>query len=87
MTNIAKHSAAQNANVTLTITPKAAALTVEDDGSVTELPFTEASGIGLLGIRERVTALDGQLTLAIVQPHGLKVEVWLPILSITDTRT
>jgi len=87
LTNIAKHSAAQNAKITLAITANAVTLTVEDDGSVTELSFTEASGIGLLGIRERITALDGQLTLAIVQPHGLKVEVWLPILSITDTRT
>ena len=69
LTKIAKHSAAQNAKITLT---------VEDDGSATGLPFTEGSGIGLLGIREPVTALDGQLTLTIAQPHGLKVEVWLP---------
>ena len=87
LTNIAKHSAAQNAKITLAITENAVTLTVEDDGSVTELPFTETSGIGLLGIRERITALDGQLTLAIVQPHGLKVEVWLPISSMTEPRT
>jgi len=87
LTNIAKHSAATNAKVTLIITANAVALIVEDDGSATELPFTEGSGIGLLGIRERVTALDGQLTLAITQPHGLKVDVWLPIISITEPRT
>ena len=87
LTNIAKHSAAQNAKITLAITENTVILTVEDDGSATELPFIEASGIGLLGIHERVTALDGQLTLAIVQPHGLKVEVWLPIISMTEPRT
>ena len=56
-------------------------------GNVTELPFADSSGIGLLGIRERITARDGQLTLDIVQPHGLKVEVWLPIISITEPQT
>jgi two-component system sensor histidine kinase UhpB len=83
VTNIAKHSAAANANITLAINSNAVTLTVEDDGSATKLPFTDNSGIGLLGIRERVTALNGQLTLAITQPHGLKVEVWLPIFAIT----
>jgi len=83
LTNIAKHSMATNAKVTLAITTNAVALTVEDDGIATGLPFAEASGIGLLGIRERVTALNGQLTLAIAQPHGLIVEAWLPIRSIT----
>ena len=87
LTNIAKHSAAANANITLAINSDAVTLTVEDDGSATELPFADDSGIGLLGIRERVTALDGQLTLAIAQPHGLKVEVWLPIISITEPQT
>jgi two-component system sensor histidine kinase UhpB len=33
----------------------------------------------LLGIRERVAALQGKLTLSIAEPHGLKVEVVLPI--------
>ena len=78
LTKIAKHSAAQNAKITLAICADAITLTVEDDGSATGHPFTEGSGIGLLGISEPVTALDGQLTLAIAQPHGLKVEVWLP---------
>ncbi|HEY8096620.1 MAG TPA: hypothetical protein VIE65_11105 [Methylobacter sp.] len=36
-------------------------------------------GIGLLGIRERVAALHGQLGLAIAKPHGLIVDVRLPI--------
>ena len=71
LTNIAKHSAAANAKITLTITADAVALTVEDDGIATELPFADSSGIGLLGIRERVTALHGQLTLAIVQTPRL----------------
>lgn len=87
LTNIAKHSAAANAKVTLAITAEAVTLTVKDDGTATKLPFTDGSGIGLLGIRERVSALNGQLTLTIDQPHGLIVEAWLPIRSITEAQT
>ncbi|MFA5922452.1 MAG: sensor histidine kinase [Methylococcaceae bacterium] len=87
LTNIAKHSAAANAKVILEITTDAVTLTVKDDGIATELPFTEGQGIGLLGIRERVTALYGRLTLAIAQPHGLIIEAWLPIRSIPDSQT
>ena len=79
LTNIAKHSAAGNAKVTLVIATDAVALTVKDDGIAAELPFADGPGIGLLGIRERVTALHGQLTLAIAHPHGLIVEAWLPV--------
>jgi two-component system, NarL family, sensor histidine kinase UhpB len=86
LTNIAKHSAAANAKVALAITADAAALTVKDDGIATELPFADGSGIGLPGIRERVSALNGQLTLAIAHPHGLIVEAWLPIHSITEAQ-
>jgi two-component system sensor histidine kinase UhpB len=87
LTNIAKHSAASNVNVMLAITSESAELIVEDDGNATKLPFADISGIGLLGIRERITALDGRLSLAIVNPHGLIVKVWLPILVITETCT
>lgn len=86
LTNIAKHSAATDAKVTLVITADAVALTIVDDGVATELPFTEGSGIGLLGMRERVTELFGQLALAIAQPHGLSVEVWLPIRSAAEAQ-
>jgi signal transduction histidine kinase len=78
LTNIAKHSLATEVNISLVIIADAVTLTVKDDGCVTELPFANGSGIGLLGIRERVTSLDGQLTLAIARPHGLVVDVWLP---------
>ena len=87
LTNSAKHSAAAKASVALAINSDAVTLTIKDDGSATGFPFAEDSGIGLLGIRERVTALAGHLTLAIVQPHGLKIEIRLPIISITEPQT
>lgn len=79
LTNIAKHAAASGVGIGVTISPEEAVLTVEDDGIATKLPFTDSGGIGLLGIRERVAALHGRLGLAIAEPHGLIVEVRLPM--------
>ncbi|MDD5581135.1 MAG: histidine kinase [Methylobacter sp.] len=94
LTNIAKHSAATHANVTLTISHSLAAgsadnlvLLVEDDGIACGLPFQDSSGIGLLGMRERVSALGGKLTLTTGNPSGLIVQVWLPLNSIQGTQT
>jgi two-component system sensor histidine kinase UhpB len=87
LTNIAKHSSAANAKVTLTLSDGLVELRVEDDGIADKLPFEEASGIGLLGMRERVTALGGQLTLAPAQTGGLMVRAWLPVQPATDAPT
>lgn len=87
LTNIAKHSAAANADVTLAITKDQVTLTVRDDGVADRLPFADGSGIGLPGMRERITALQGRLTLSIAKPHGLIVEVELPIRPVTEVKT
>ena len=79
LTNIAKHAAATQVNVSLWVESSGARLTVADDGVANSLPFPPSAGIGLVGIRERITALDGKLNLAIAEPHGLIVEVTLPL--------
>jgi len=85
LTNIAKHAAAAHAEVTLTVKDDRVTLIVQDDGVADTLPFAaEGPGIGLLGIRERVTASRGHLALAIVRPHGLRVEVGLPICPLAE---
>ncbi|MGZ8143476.1 MAG: histidine kinase [Methylosarcina sp.] len=84
LTNIAKHSRAENAEVRLAVTEEEVTLTIQDDGIANHLPFAEGPGIGLLGIRERLTALRGGLTLATAQPHGLIVKVGLPTRPMTE---
>lgn len=79
LTNIAKHATASNVSISLIISVESAILTVTDNGVAKTLPFADSTGIGLLGIRERVTALQGRLQLAIANPHGLIVEVRLPL--------
>jgi len=92
ITNVAKHSAAANAKVTLrTVSANnsiiAIELIIEDDGKANKLPFEDSPGIGLLGIRERVTALGGRLTLTTGNPSGLTVYVWLPMQPVSETQT
>lgn len=84
LTNIAKHANASNVSINLTIGLESTLLTIADDGVATALPFPDSGGIGLLGIRERVTALQGQLHLAIANPHGLIVDVRLPSAAIIE---
>jgi two-component system sensor histidine kinase UhpB len=87
LTNIAKHAAAENAEVTLAVSEDQVTLRVQDDGIADQLPFAEGPGIGLLGIRERITALQGRLTLSIARPHGLIVEVGLPVRPVAEVKT
>lgn len=79
-TNIAKHAAAANVRLALQIDEGRALLQVEDDGVARELPLA-GRGLGVLGMRERVAALNGELSLAIAEPHGLRVAVSLPLAS------
>jgi signal transduction histidine kinase len=89
LTNVSKHSAATNAKVTLrTVSANnlitAIELSIEDDGKANKLPFEDSPGIGLLGIRERVTALGGRLTLKTGNPSGLAVHVWLSVHPLSE---
>lgn len=79
LTNIAKHARASEVDVSLHTAADKVMLKIVDDGVAQNLPFAGNSGIGLLGIRERVTAWAGELKLAIAQPHGLMLEVALPV--------
>ncbi|MDP1771580.1 MAG: histidine kinase, partial [Methylobacter sp.] len=92
LTNVSKHSAATNAKVTLRTVSENSSITtieliIEDDGKANKLPFEDNPGIGLLGIRERVAALGGRLTLKTGNPSGLAVHVWLPAQPISGTQT
>lgn len=58
VTNAAKHSAARRIEVTVISTPDAVTVTAIDDGT----GGADPSGSGLTGLRRRVAALDGTLT-------------------------
>lgn len=78
LTNIARHAAATTASVRIDYRPDALALQVDDNGRATP-DTTPEPGIGLLGMRERVTALGGQLRAAPRSEGGFTVQAELPV--------
>ncbi|MET8355143.1 MULTISPECIES: sensor histidine kinase [unclassified Micromonospora] len=78
LTNIARHAAAATASVRIDYRPDALAIRVDDDGKAT--PDTApVPGVGLLGMRERVTALGGQLLAGPRREGGFTVQADLPV--------
>jgi signal transduction histidine kinase len=78
LTNIARHAAAATAAVRIDYRPGALVVQVDDDGKAT--PGTAPlPGVGLLGMRERVTALGGGLQAAPRREGGFSVHAELPM--------
>lgn len=78
LTNVAKHANATQVDISLQNANDQIILTIKDNGIATVLPFVNKSGIGLFGIHERVTALNGEVSFSINKSHGLVVCVLLP---------
>ncbi|WP_434443334.1 sensor histidine kinase [Lentzea sp. E54] len=77
LTNVARHAAAASAQVRIDYRPDAVVIRVDDDGKAP--PRSAEPGIGLLGMRERVTALGGQLQAAPRSGGGFSVQAELPV--------
>ncbi|MEO3929118.1 histidine kinase [Micromonosporaceae bacterium B7E4] len=78
LTNITRHAAAATASVRIDYRPDALVIQVDDDGKAT--PDTApVPGVGLLGMRERVTALGGHLRAEPRSDGGFAVQAELPV--------
>ena len=78
LTNIARHAAAATAWVRIDYRPDALVIRVDDDGTATS-DTAPVPGVGLLGMRERVTALGGRLRAAPRSEGGFTVHAELPV--------
>ncbi|SDH89390.1 Signal transduction histidine kinase [Actinokineospora alba] len=78
LTNTVRHAAAATASVRIDYRPDALVIQVDDDGKATSDAAPEP-GVGLLGMRERVTALGGQLRAAPRGEGGFTVQAELPV--------
>ncbi len=78
LTNIARHADAGTASVHIDFRPDTLAIRIDDDGKATPDSAPEP-GIGLLGMRERVTALGGHLRAAPRGEGGFTVQAELPV--------
>lgn len=78
LTNIARHADATTASVRIDYLQDTVALRVDDDGRTTPDSAT-VPGMGLLGMRERVTALGGRLRAEPRGGGGFTVQAELPV--------
>ncbi len=78
LTNVARHASAATASVRIDYRPDTLLIRVDDDGRAA--PATgPPPGVGLLGMRERVTALGGRLRAAPRSEGGFTVQAELPL--------
>ncbi|MEU3747749.1 MULTISPECIES: sensor histidine kinase [Streptomyces] len=78
LTNVARHADAATASVRIDCRPDVLAVRVDDDGKAAP-GSAPPPGLGLLGMRERVTALGGRLRAEPRDGGGFTVRAELPV--------
>jgi len=79
LTNVVKHAGAHRVSVVLARKDAAVTAVIEDDGRGFEAGGTHASGLGLVGMRERLGLLDGRLAIESTQGSGTTIVAEVPI--------
>lgn len=79
LTNVARHSGATEVTVEFAMTEEEVRLEVIDNGrGVTKAEIAQASGLGLIGMRERALAAGGQVLVESAADGGTRVILSLP---------
>lgn len=78
LTNVARHSRASRASLSMTLTQGALLLEVRDDGEGFDVD-RRVDGFGLLGMRERVASVGGRFELESAPGAGTTVRAALPV--------
>lgn len=78
LTNVVRHADAATASVRIDCRPDALSIRVDDDGRAVS-DTAPTPGVGLLGMRERVTALGGRLRAEPRGGGGFTVQAELPV--------
>lgn len=84
LTNVVRHADASRVQVTLRVQDHTAFLTVRDNGRGFQEPVTTAAGadtqgLGLRGMRERVTTLGGEMRVESEPGQGTAITVTVPV--------
>lgn len=79
LNNVVKHADASKVTIWLTSSHPRVILTVRDDGTGFEMSGAGGDGIGLLGMRERVSAVGGTFRVVSEPKGGTVIRVELPI--------
>ena len=78
LTNITKYAQAGNVTIALTGAADRLILDIKDDGRGMDLSIPR-TGLGLIGMRERVEALGGEFTLDSSDGEGLSIMISVPL--------
>jgi len=87
LTNVVRHARAQTVSVELHRTPEALHLVVRDDGSGFDVMTGEqGDNLGLLGMRERVALLAGELDCKSAPGRGTEIHAFFPVRTRPDAQ-
>ncbi len=84
LANAEKHANARRVEVALDILPEMACLTVQDDGQGFHLPqhlgqFIDGNHFGLVGLRERLELVRGNLSIVTAPGEGTQLQATVPL--------
>lgn len=87
LTNILRHSQAQQAEISLTTINGRLILTIRDDGVGFNVLALSTTSLGLLSMRERVTVHGGQFVVESYAGQGATIRVTLPLEEMSGGHT
>jgi len=80
LTNIARHAGASNVLLNLYRTNGELLVTIQDDGrGIRAEDMEKAQSLGLVGMRERVWAMHGDITIGSDEAPGTRIDIVLPL--------
>ena len=79
LSNVAKHSGARRALVSLSAREGSLRLVVKDTGRGFDPALARSRGLGLINMDERVRSLGGSFSLQAQPGHGVHIDVRVPV--------
>jgi len=87
LTNVVRHARAQTVSVELHRTPEALHLVVRDDGiGFDVMTADQGASLGLLGMRERVALLAGEMDCKSAPGRGTEIHAFFPVRTRPDAQ-
>ena len=85
LTNVIRHARASKVEVRLREKKGSIVLEVRDNGrGITEAEISNPKSFGLIGMRERVEFIDGEITISGYHGKGTRITVTLPLMASED---
>jgi len=80
LTNIARHAQANSVTMNLFRSNSELLVTIRDDGrGIRPEDMEKAESLGLIGMRERVWAMHGEISVSADEPPGTRIDIVLPV--------